>query len=182
MGHRDSPARLGRHHGTFGIDGRPASDSASGENFAGSPRVDLSVNRDSRRFEARTGRVHTRSAGAWVLLFLVRFYITFLSPFFGGSCKFYPSCSNYAFEAIATYGAGRGFLLAMKRLWRCRPFTKGGFDPVPDSDLTRTAGSIPEGMAIAHGDLPTLGCLGKPFAAILGLGNLRAGDKGGTAQ
>jgi putative membrane protein insertion efficiency factor len=57
----------------------------------------------------------------------------FLSPFLGGACKFEPSCSNYAYEAIARHGAGRGTVLALKRLLRCRPFTVGGFDPVPDS-------------------------------------------------
>jgi putative membrane protein insertion efficiency factor len=62
----------------------------------------------------------------------VRFYITFLSPFFGGGCRFHPSCSNYAHEAIARHGARRGFALALKRLLRCNPFVKGGFDPVPE--------------------------------------------------
>jgi len=73
-----------------------------------------------------------RSAGKWTLLLFVRFYQVFLSPFFGGACKFYPSCSRYGYEAIARHGAWRGSALALKRLLRCRPFTKGGFDPVPD--------------------------------------------------
>jgi uncharacterized protein len=51
---------------------------------------------------------------------------------FGGACKFYPSCSNYAVEAVTKHGARGGFVLAAKRLMRCRPFTEGGFDPVPD--------------------------------------------------
>lgn len=68
----------------------------------------------------------------WLLLAFVRFYKIFLSPFFGGACKFYPSCSNYAHEAIARHGARRGIVLSLKRLGRCRPFTQGGFDPVPD--------------------------------------------------
>ena len=68
----------------------------------------------------------------WILLLLIRFYIGFLSPFFGGACKFHPSCSNYAHEAIRLHGAKRGLTLAIKRLLRCRPFTKGGFDPVPE--------------------------------------------------
>jgi putative membrane protein insertion efficiency factor len=67
-----------------------------------------------------------------LLLFGVSFYRVFLSHFFGGSCKFYPSCSVYAQEAIVKHGARRGSWLALKRLLRCRPFTKGGFDPVPD--------------------------------------------------
>jgi uncharacterized protein len=80
-----------------------------------------------------------RSAGAWVLLALVQFYRIFLSHFFGGACKFYPSCSKYAQEAIACHGARRGVVLALKRLGRCRPFTKGGFDPVPDKEENKTA-------------------------------------------
>lgn len=79
--------------------------------------------------ESRSSR---RSVGAWILLGFLRFYIVCLSPVFGGACKFYPSCSNYAVEAIAKHGARRGFALAAKRLLRCRPFTQGGFDPVPD--------------------------------------------------
>lgn len=75
-----------------------------------------------------------KSAGAFALLFLVRCYMIFLSPFFGGACKFHPSCSNYAYEAIARHGARRGVVLAVKRLLRCRPFTMGGFDPVPEPD------------------------------------------------
>jgi uncharacterized protein len=66
-------------------------------------------------------------------LLLVRFYIVLLSPFLGGACKFYPSCSNYALEAVSKHGAWRGFLLSAKRLGRCRPFTKGGYDPVPET-------------------------------------------------
>jgi uncharacterized protein len=72
------------------------------------------------------------SAAKWLLLLFVRFYQIFFSPFLGGACKFYPSCSRYAQEAIEMHGARRGAWLAMKRLGRCRPFTKGGFDPVPD--------------------------------------------------
>jgi uncharacterized protein len=73
-----------------------------------------------------------RSLGAWLLLFLVRLYILFLSPVLGGACKFHPSCSNYAYEAVSRHGAWRGGWLAAKRLLRCRPFTTGGFDPVPE--------------------------------------------------
>ena len=69
-----------------------------------------------------------------ILLFGVYFYRIFLSIFFGGHCKFYPSCSVYAQEAIAKHGARRGSWLALKRLLRCRPFIKGGFDPVPEVD------------------------------------------------
>lgn len=81
----------------------------------------------------------TNSIGKYALLFLVRCYMIFLSPFFGGACKFEPSCSNYAYEAISRHGARRGTVLALKRLLRCRPFTVGGLDPVPDSVVPRRA-------------------------------------------
>jgi uncharacterized protein len=77
-------------------------------------------------------------------MFLVRCYMIFLSPFFGGACKFEPSCSNYAYQAIGVHGVRRGTWLALKRLLRCRPFTVGGFDPVPPLD-SFSAG--PEGSA-----------------------------------
>jgi len=71
------------------------------------------------------------------MLLLIRLYKVFLAPFFGGACKYYPSCSNYTYEAIARHGARRGLVLALKRLGRCRPFTQGGFDPVPDGDANK---------------------------------------------
>jgi putative membrane protein insertion efficiency factor len=57
-----------------------------------------------------------------------------LSPFFGGACKFYPSCSHYAYQAIERHGARRGVWLGLKRLGRCRPFSPGGYDPVPQNE------------------------------------------------
>lgn len=66
-----------------------------------------------------------------VLLFLLRAYQLLLSPMLGQNCRFYPSCSNYAREAIATHGAARGGWLAARRLCRCHPWNAGGHDPVP---------------------------------------------------
>jgi len=66
------------------------------------------------------------------LIAAVRAYQALLSPFLGGACKFYPSCSEYAVEAIERHGPARGARLAAGRLLRCRPFSAGGFDPVPD--------------------------------------------------
>ncbi|HUO33901.1 MAG TPA: membrane protein insertion efficiency factor YidD [Candidatus Acidoferrum sp.] len=77
-----------------------------------------------------------------ILLGIVNFYIAALSPFFGGACKFYPSCSQYAREAIARHGAKTGGWLALKRLGRCRPFTQGGYDPVPDKEEIATLQSM----------------------------------------
>jgi uncharacterized protein len=86
--------------------------------------------------------------GAWTLLFLLRLYMVLLSPFVGGACKFYPSCSNYAYEAVARHGARRGSVLAIRRLLRCRPFTQGGFDPVPE-ELQGPQASTADGGDVA---------------------------------
>ena len=108
MGHSYSPAQPSGHRGIFAADGESAATAASRE---------------------VSGR---RSAGAWILLALVQAYQVVLGPFLGGACKFYPSCSKYAQEAIEKHGARRGAWLALRRLGRCHPFTHGGYDPVPD--------------------------------------------------
>ncbi len=64
-------------------------------------------------------------------LALIRLYQLTLSPFIGQQCRFHPSCSHYAAEAIGRYGVLRGGWLATRRLGRCHPFHPGGFDPVP---------------------------------------------------
>jgi len=67
------------------------------------------------------------------MLVLLRCYQVFLAPLVGTGCRFYPSCSRYALEAVARHGAWRGGWLALRRLLRCHPFSSGGYDPVPDS-------------------------------------------------
>jgi putative membrane protein insertion efficiency factor len=62
---------------------------------------------------------------------LIHGYQLLLGPFMGGACRFEPSCSTYAMDAIATHGAVRGIVLAVKRLGRCHPLAAPGFDPVP---------------------------------------------------
>ena len=67
-----------------------------------------------------------------LLLKLIRFYQRYISPAFPARCRFSPTCSRYAYEAIAKYGALKGGWLALRRLLRCHPFYKGDFyDPVP---------------------------------------------------
>lgn len=66
-----------------------------------------------------------------LLIFLVRFYQLTLSPILGGACRYYPSCSEYAIEALEKHGALRGGWLAIRRIGRCHPFRPGGIDPVP---------------------------------------------------
>ncbi|HVA00230.1 MAG TPA: membrane protein insertion efficiency factor YidD [Terriglobia bacterium] len=62
---------------------------------------------------------------------LIRFYQACLSPIVPSSCRYYPSCSAYAYEAVEKWGAWQGSKLAVQRLVRCRPWGGGGFDPVP---------------------------------------------------
>ena len=68
---------------------------------------------------------------AKLIILAIRVYQVVLSPFVGGACRFQPSCSAYAVEAVATHGAWRGSLLAARRLSRCHPLGRSGFDPVP---------------------------------------------------
>ena len=72
------------------------------------------------------------SAGQRVALLLIRVYQMLFSPLFAGSCRFTPSCSRYAADAIERFGLLRGSYLAMRRLSRCHPFGAHGVDPIPD--------------------------------------------------
>lgn len=67
----------------------------------------------------------------FVILLLIRFYRGFLSPLKPPSCRYIPTCSEYAMIAVEKYGAAKGSFLAIKRILRCHPFHKGGYDPVP---------------------------------------------------
>ena len=71
-----------------------------------------------------------------VLIFLISCYKLILSPFLGNNCRFYPSCSSYAQEAIATHGVFKGSWLALRRLSKCHPWHEGGADPVPPCSHT----------------------------------------------
>jgi putative membrane protein insertion efficiency factor len=67
-----------------------------------------------------------------ILIALIRVYQWFISPLLGNHCRFYPSCSQYALEAIEQYGVLHGGWLAIRRLLRCHPWHPGGVDPVPE--------------------------------------------------
>lgn len=84
-----------------------------------------------------TGRRHRSGRGSLLpvrlLCLLIRGYQVVLRPVLGGHCRFHPSCSTYALEAIQRFGALRGSWMMIRRLSRCHPLGGGGFDPVPGS-------------------------------------------------
>jgi putative membrane protein insertion efficiency factor len=68
-----------------------------------------------------------------LLLWLLKAYKLAISPYLGRNCRFYPSCSEYAMQAVQTHGPLKGSLLAGARLCKCHPWHAGGYDPVPDT-------------------------------------------------
>ncbi len=81
--------------------------------------------------QSRTPEAHRVRLAGRALLWLIRGYQAGISPGLGTLCRFEPSCSRYAYEAIERHGALRGSWLAARRLGRCHPGTPGGYDPVP---------------------------------------------------
>ena len=71
-------------------------------------------------------------AAVWALVLAIRAYQAVLSPMLGNNCRFAPSCSKYAVEALQTHGVLKGTVLAVWRVLRCHPFSEGGYDPVPE--------------------------------------------------
>ena len=76
-----------------------------------------------------TGWLNQRCTTLWTVF--LNAYRVVLGPWFSGSCRFEPSCSHYAEEAVRQHGCLRGFRLTVRRLSRCQPFHEGGYDPVP---------------------------------------------------
>ncbi len=79
-----------------------------------------------------------------LVLKLIRWYQACISPMKSPCCRFVPSCSAYAVEAIETYGALKGGFMALKRILRCNPLCKGGYDPVPLPDRFKNGGNSNE--------------------------------------
>lgn len=97
-------------------------------------------------------RAGQMSVLARTLAGLISGYRKFISPMLGPHCRFYPSCSAYALEAIQLHGAGRGSWLAVRRLSRCHPFHPGGLDPVPSPPVAQQDESAADARAreLAH--------------------------------
>ncbi len=94
---------------------------------------------------AEPGAVPRRRAGRWLartLVAAIELYRTAISPLRPPACRYTPSCSAYAAEAIRVHGAGRGLWLALRRLLRCHPFHAGGHDPVPSPVARRGSRSF----------------------------------------
>lgn len=73
-----------------------------------------------------------KSISSKIIIYLIKAYRLILSPWLGNHCRFYPSCSAYAIEALQQHGAVKGSWLAIKRLACCHPWHEGGVDPVPE--------------------------------------------------
>ena len=78
-----------------------------------------------------------------VLVVPIRVYQRLISPVVGQRCKYYPSCSEYAAQAVQRYGILRGLVLAGWRLLRCNPWSRGGFDPVEEQHLFKPRAAVP---------------------------------------
>jgi uncharacterized protein len=158
MGHRDSSAKVrGASAVRFpggGIGAPAAWPERQGSAPIAARDTELSGGANATSRARPSGSL---SASARALLMAVRIYQTFFSAAMPSACKFYPTCSHYAAEAIEVHGARRGAWLALRRLGRCHPFTRGGVDLVPDLPTDASAqdqhefdSSVPS--RIAHTD------------------------------
>ena len=123
-----------------------------------SAKVNESTNPNSRKEEDRL-RPFLSAVPVRMALLALRFYKSYLSFLFAGSCRFEPTCSQYAYQAIERFGVVRGVWLGLKRLLRCHPLSrKFGCDPVPQSDnecASATQESVPAILAKPSAEIAT---------------------------
>jgi hypothetical protein len=136
MGHRHTPEEFGGESAVCGADGGFAA--------AAEERVGNSTRPQRALFSASVADAEgggaspaptavLTHAGVRIALLALRFYKAYLSILFAGSCRFEPTCSQYAYEAIERFGVVRGIWLGLKRLLRCHPLSRRfGYDPVPE--------------------------------------------------
>jgi len=115
---------------------------------------------------------HRPTAFARVLMLPIRGYQRFISPLFPPVCRFYPSCSAYAMEALRVHGALLGLWLAIRRIARCHPFHPGGLDPVPPP-----RGASTDGPAVDSGPEPEQGSSPEDSTDGTGEPGIRPGDR-----
>ena len=128
MGHRDSSEAVCSHGADAGVDG------GFSAGVEGAVSLSSSTKREEQAPPLQMLRFRSkRSFGVRTALFALSFYKAYLSVLFAGTCRFEPTCSRYAYEAIERFGVLRGGWLGLKRLLRCHPLSgRFGYDPVPE--------------------------------------------------
>ncbi len=139
MGHRHTPEEFGGTRAVCSADGGfvASPEERVGAHSSAPAVATMDAGDESGRKSAHTqiapAQIKDRSIPVRAALFALRFYKAYLSILFAGSCRFEPTCSRYAYEAIERFAVARGVWLGLKRLLRCHPLSrKFGYDPVPE--------------------------------------------------
>ena len=101
---------------------------------------------------AENSSTRPKSWAVTIALKLIEIYQRYISPLTPPSCRFYPTCSRYTYEAIMRYGLMQGIWLGLKRLCKCHPFHPGGYDPVPELPSSTPQRGMPAGSPWEHAD------------------------------
>ena len=86
----------------------------------------------------KLGFVNLKRFPGWLMIGVINAYRYAISPFLGNNCRFHPSCSEYAVEAVSRFGILKGSYLALRRLLRCHPWCEGGIDHLPEDNCTES--------------------------------------------